>query len=114
MAGASAGGAIAGKIADSAVCARMLYYPVVDSLQNDVQAMHKPVLFMMGTKDSFTPIGKARAFEERLRGQGTPVEAHYFEGLGHPLFRYREPLGDVFYEIRKITDEYLSLMNGEK
>lgn len=107
VAGASAGGAIAGKIADSAVCARMLYYPVVDSLQNDVRAMHKPVLFMMGTKDSFTPICKARAFEEQLRGQGTPVEAHYFEGLGHPLFRYREPLGGVFYEIRKITDGFL-------
>ena len=51
--------------------------------------------------------GKARAFEEQLRGQGTPVEAHYFEGLGHPLFRYREPLGGVFYEIRKITDGFL-------
>lgn len=107
VAGASAGGAIAGKIADSQVCARMLYYPVVDSLGNDVAKMRKPVLFMMGTKDSFTPIGRARAFEERLRRQGTPVEAHYFEGLGHPLFRYRERLGKVFYDIRKITDKFL-------
>lgn len=107
VAGASAGGAIAGKIADSQVCARMLYYPVVDSLSNDVAKMRKPVLFMMGTKDSFTPIGRARAFEERLRRQGTPVEAHYFEGLGHPLFRYRERLGKVFYDIRKITDKFL-------
>ena len=107
VAGASAGGAIAGKIADSQVCARMLYYPVVDSLSNDVAKMRKPVLFMMGTKDSFTPIGRARAFEERLRRQGTPVEAHYFEGLGHPLFRYREGLGKVFYDIREITDKFL-------
>lgn len=107
VAGASAGGAIAGKIADSQVCARMLYYPVVDSLRADVAKMRKPVLFMMGTKDSFTPIGRARAFEEQLRRQGTPVEAHYFEGLGHPLFRYRERLGRVFYDIREITDKFL-------
>lgn len=107
VAGASAGGAIAGKIADSQVCARMLYYPVVDSLSNDVAKMRKPVLFMMGTNDSFTPIGRARAFEEQLRRQGTPVEAHYFEGLGHPLFRYRERLGKVFYDIREITDKFL-------
>lgn len=108
VAGASAGGAIAGKIADSAVCARMLYYPVVDSLRRDVAAMHKPVLFMIGTEDSFTPIDKATEFEARLRQQSTPVKSHYFEGLGHPLFRYREPLGKVFYEIREITDKYLS------
>lgn len=107
VAGASAGGAIAGKIADSLVCARMLYYPVVDSLRADVAKMRKPVLFMMGTKDSFTPIGRARAFETQLRRQGTPVEAHYFEGLGHPLFRYRERLGRVFYDIREITDKFL-------
>ena len=107
VAGASAGGAIAGKIADSLVCARMLYYPVVDSLLDDVAEMRKPVLFMMGTKDSFTPIQKARAFERRLKEQGTPVEAHYFEGLGHPLFRYRERLGKVFYDIRRMTDEFL-------
>lgn len=107
VAGVSAGGAIAGKIADSQVCARMLYYPVVDSLCADVAKMRKPVLFMMGTKDSFTPIGRARAFEEQLRRQGTPVEAHYFEGLGHPLFRYRERLGRVFYDIREITDKFL-------
>ena len=59
-------------------------------------------------KLALTPEGMdARAFEEQLRRQGTPVEAHYFEGLGHPLFRYRERLGRVFYDIREITDKFL-------
>lgn len=108
VAGASAGGAIAGKMEDSVVCARMLYYPVVDSLADDVETMHKPILFMMGSKDSFTPMAKAKDFEAKLREQSTIVESHYFEGLGHPLFRYRECLGSVFYDIREITDRFLS------
>ena len=60
-----------------------------------------PLMFEHGLID------RARAFEEQLRRQGTPVEAHYFEGLGHPLFRYRERLGRVFYDIREITDKFL-------
>lgn len=107
VAGASAGATIAGKIPDRQVSARMLYYPVVDSLSTDVDAITKPTLFMIGTKDSFTDISKARNFISHLQSNTTPLTYYIYEGLGHPLFRYREPLTDVFYTIRRRTDAFL-------
>lgn len=105
IAGASAGGAIAGQVADSLVEGRILYYPVVDSLCANI--MHKPILMLIGTKDSFTPIEKADDFARKLKQQGTPLTYKTYKGLGHPLFRYRDPLTPVFYDIRRETDRWL-------
>lgn len=105
VAGASAGGAIAGQVADSLVEGRMLYYPVVDSICANI--IHKPILLLIGTKDSYTPIEKADSFAKELRQQGTRLTYRTYPGLGHPLFRYREPLTPVFYDIRKETDKWL-------
>lgn len=107
VAGASAGATIAGKIADEAVCARLLYYPVADSLTAERFHMHKPVLFMIGTDDSFTPMGKARSLAATLKQTSTRFQAFFYDGYGHPLFRYREPLTPIFYTIRKRTDSFL-------
>lgn len=109
-AGASAGAVIAGKIPDDRLKARILYYPVVDSLQSEVSQIHRPVLFMIGTRDSFTPIDKTKAFLLRLCENNTYCDYHIFEGLPHPLFRYREPLDAVYYRIRSLTDDFLGKM----
>lgn len=106
-AGASAGAAIAGKIPDDRLRARILYNPVVDSLWSEVPRMHRPVLFMIGTRDSFTPAEKAKTFLLCLRENSTYCDDHIFEGLPHPLFRYKDPLDAVYYQIRSLTDEFL-------
>lgn len=107
VAGASAGATIAGKIDDSKVSARLLCYPVVDSLKHDVGRMRKPVMLLMGTRDQFSPMPKVEAFVEAMKRQGVPVELRVFNGLGHPLFRYREPLTSVYTEILRLTDDFL-------
>lgn len=107
VAGASAGATIAGKIPDNSVCARLLYYPVVDSLTVERFNMHKPVLFMIGTNDSFTSLDRAKDFAETVGNTSTLFCSYFYEGLGHPLFRYRQTLTPVFYTIRKRTDDFL-------
>lgn len=107
VAGASAGATIAGKIPDELICARMLYYPVTDSLATERFHMYKPVLFMIGTNDNFTPIDKARQFANVVSSTSVLFNSYFYEGYGHPLFRYRESLPPVFYTIRQRTDLFL-------
>lgn len=109
VAGASAGGVVAGSIPDSLVRGRILYYPVVDSLK--AESLHQPTLMLIGTNDNFTPIEKADSFVERVCSQGVSLTYKVYEGYGHPLFRYREPLTSVFFDIRRETDKWLRQLN---
>lgn len=104
----------------------VLYYPVIDNSEKgfgspevkrryqEISPLHNidtatpPTLFILGTKDNLVPVETAHAFEQKLTKQGIDCELHLFEGAGHPIFAYRQELNDKFYQIREITDSFLS------
>lgn len=103
----------------------LLYYPVVDNgpdgygpkemkeRYKDVSPLHNidrktpPSLFLIGDKDHLIPINTAEAFRDKCEKNGTECELHVFKGCGHPIFSYRKPLDKVFYDVRKLTDDFL-------
>ncbi len=98
VAGASAGGAMAGSVKGANY--RVLYYPVVDSIRTaggDV-----PTLMLMGSEDPYSDCGKAFSF----------CRNHHFdfmlvEGGRHPLFSYRQQPGKMFVRVKELTDNFL-------
>ncbi len=47
--------------------------------------VNAPVLILGGTADDRRPIQELRDDEQRLRNSGSTVEAHYYQGGGHPV-----------------------------
>ncbi|MEA4885468.1 MAG: alpha/beta hydrolase fold domain-containing protein [Bacteroides graminisolvens] len=116
VAGASAGGGLATMLGcidkDSAEKqsrpnSLVLYYPVVSYLTNMLHPDMPPILYIIGSKDEFTPRNKALEFCEKVRSFGNICEFHLFENCHHPIFYYRKPLTNYYDEILSITDEYL-------
>ena len=134
-AGASAGGHLAavtgiidekpvGKVSSKADLL-LLYYAVVDNSNRgygsdaikeryqEISPIHNinpqspATLFILGTKDPIVSVQTARDFVAKLRDNGVYGELHLVEGAGHPIFSYTQPLTDVFYRIRELTDAFL-------
>jgi carboxymethylenebutenolidase len=57
-----------------------------------------PVQGHYGLLDKVAPAADARAFEARLKAQGTPVEMHYYPGAGHGFYdhSWRPEQGGAF------------------
>lgn len=101
----------------------VLNYPVVDkplrgfpsvSSRNDeiaplyhVSRNTPPTLFLVGTKDHYVPVEVAGAFRDSLESKGVECRLEFFEGAGHPIFLYRQPLNENFYRVRELTDGFL-------
>ena len=103
----------------------MLYYPVVDigpggygspELQQryrEISPLHNvdgstpPALFLVGTKDPIVPVRTAEAFRDTMQRHGVDCELHLFEGAGHPIFLYREPLTENASKMQQLTDAFL-------
>ena len=135
VAGASAGGHLAASLgtigSDERVSADykpnllVLYYPVVDigpggygspELQQrhrEISPLHNvdgstpPALFLVGTKDPIVPVRTAEAFRDTMQRHGVDCELHLFEGAGHPIFLYREPLTENASKMQQLTDAFL-------
>lgn len=130
-AGASAGGQLAaalgtvGSHSDYRPDLMILYYAVVDngptgfgpevmkqrykeiSPLHNISAETPPTLFLVGTKDPVVPVPVARKFKEELNARGIECELHLFQGAGHPIFYYRKPLTGTYYEVLRITSDFL-------
>ncbi len=137
VAGASAGGQLAaalgtvptknsGKaLTDYRPNLLVLYYPVVDNSSRgygsdemkkrfqEISPLHNispstpPTLFILGTKDTHIPVETGQRFKDAMTQAGVDCEFHLMEGAGHPIFEYRKPLTDRFYEIQRLTDAFL-------
>lgn len=124
VAGGSAGGQLAaalGTIRDEVApsyrpALSVLYYPVLDMASRGydnlspighVTAQTPPALILLGTADPIVPVKDAEQYRDQLLQYGIDCELHLFEGAGHPLFYYRKPLTDIYYEIRALTDAFL-------
>ena len=130
-AGASAGGQLAaalgtvGQGTDYCPDLMILYYAVVDnspsgfgpeemkqhyrkiSPLHNISAHTPPALFLVGTKDPIVSVETARRFKELMNEQGVECELHLFRGAGHPIFYYRKPLTNTYYEVLRITSDFL-------
>ena len=42
-----------------------------------------PVLILQGANDRSNPVSRVKAFQEALKGQGTPNASHIYKGMGH-------------------------------
>ena len=143
--GASAGGHLASsvgtigttgtKVAPYCPNLMILNYPVVDNPLHGfgfqalaarykeiaplyhVSSNTPPTLFLLGTKDHYVPVSVAKAFQDTLQHHGVECQLNLFEGAGHPIFLYRQPLTENFYKIREITDDFLirhKYLSGKK
>jgi len=98
VAGASAGGAMAGTVT-GAYC-RILYYPVVDSIR--LSGKDVPTLMLMGSEDQYTDCGKAFDFCKDHHADFVMIE-----GGKHPLFSYRQQPDKMFFTVRELTDSFM-------
>ncbi|MCI6874811.1 MAG: prolyl oligopeptidase family serine peptidase [Parabacteroides sp.] len=103
----------------------LLYYPVLDlgpegyshekvkerwpeiSPLWHVSRQTPETLLMVGLEDRIAPYRVAERFQQALQQKGVRCELQGFPGLGHPLFLYRQPLNETFYEVRRLTDQFL-------
>jgi carboxymethylenebutenolidase len=44
-----------------------------------------PVLILQGSKDKSSPTQRLKDFQEKLKGENSPVETHVYRGVGHNL-----------------------------
>lgn len=133
VAGASAGGQLAaylgtiddGSGRDYKPNLELLYYPVADNSPQgfgpkemkdkfeEVSPLHNlnesnpPTMFVLGTKDKYVPVLTGKAYVSTLLEKGVYAELHLFERGVHPIFKYREPIGEDYFKIQKITDDFL-------
>ena len=135
VAGGSAGGHLAASLgtigttdttrADYCPDLMLLYYPVLDlgpegysheqvkerwqeiSPLWHVSRQTPETLLMVGLEDRIAPYRVAERFQQALQQKGVRCELQGFPGLGHPLFLYRQPLNETFYEVRRLTDQFL-------
>lgn len=135
VAGASAGGQLAGALGTSSPKdsagwdykpdLMLLYYPVLDLVSKNLGLIGEhdiyknispiyniteytpPALFVIGLEDHITSVEMAECFKNKMLLNGVKCELHIFERAGHPIFFYRKPLTDDYYEIQKISDSYL-------
>lgn len=128
--GSSAGGQLAAALgtlpqiaAESRPNLLLLYYAVVDNKEygpetfrnhyeefsplHNISATTPPALFLLGDRDRLIPVQTGRAFRDRMQAAGTECELHIIKGKGHPIFEYRKPLTEIFYDIRTLTDRFL-------
>ena len=146
VAGASAGGHLAACLAlasDPSVRpdAALLWYPVLDvgpagfshalfgerfaeasplhlaQAANGRAIRPPPVLVLMGTEDSATPMATTRAFQDAVQARGGRCELVEFPGGKHPLYAYRaggEPgRSEVMRHVEKFLDS-LSARAGSR
>lgn len=129
-AGSSAGGQLAAALgtlpqidAASRPNLLLLYYAVVDnrtygpetlrSRYAELSPLHNitsatpPALFVLGDRDRLIPVQTGREFRDRMQAAGAECELHILKGKGHPIFEYRKPLTESFYDIRTLTDRFL-------
>ncbi|MCC7523129.1 dienelactone hydrolase family protein [Candidatus Uhrbacteria bacterium] len=68
---------------DPRIKASVVYYgtPTTDAAR--LKNMSRPILGIWGEDDQSVKAADVRAFEEKLKAQGTPVEFHYYAGAGH-------------------------------
>jgi len=50
-----------------------------------IDRLTAPVFIIHGTADPMVPVAQSRWLEAKLRGNGTPVEARYIEGMKHEI-----------------------------
>ena len=74
---------------------------------HNVDGSTPPALFLVGTKDPIVPVRTAEAFRDTMQRHGVDCELHLFEGAGHPIFLYREPLTDNASKMQQLTDAFL-------
>lgn len=98
VAGASAGGAMAGSV--TGACCRILYYPVVDSIR--LSGKDVPTLMLMGSEDQYTDSGRAFGFCKDHHADFVLIE-----GGKHPLFSYRRQPDKMFFRVRELTDSFM-------
>ena len=68
---------------DPRLKASVVYYgtPTADAAR--LKNMSRPILGIWGEDDQSVKAADVRAFEEKLKAQGTPVQFHYYAGAGH-------------------------------
>ncbi len=129
-AGASAGGQLAaalGTLPRIAEISRpnllLLYYPVIDNKEygpkslrthytdfsplHNISAATPPALFLLGDRDRLIPVATGRSFRDRMQTAGVTCELNILKGKGHPIFEYRKPLTEAYFEVRTLTDRFL-------
>lgn len=68
---------------DGRVKASVVYYgtPTTDAAR--LKNMSRPILGIWGVDDQSIKVADVKAFEQKLKDQGTAAEFHYYEGAGH-------------------------------
>jgi carboxymethylenebutenolidase len=68
---------------DQRLKASVVYYGTPTTDAERLKNMSRPILGIWGEDDQSVKAADVRAFEEKLKAQGTPVEFHYYAGAGH-------------------------------
>jgi carboxymethylenebutenolidase len=68
---------------DPRIKASVVYYGTPTTDATRLKNISRPILGIWGEDDQSIKAADVRAFEEKLKAQGTPVEFHYYAGAGH-------------------------------
>lgn len=103
----------------------LLYYPVADngpdghgpqiikkryqefSPLHNISSDSPATLFILGTKDKYVPVETGLLYQRKMLDAGVDCDLILIEGAKHPIFEYRKPLTEKFYDVRYITDNFL-------
>ena len=66
-----------------------------------------PMVMLIGTKDEFTPIDRAKQYVNKIKELGNDCTLHTFEKRHHPIFYYSKPLTDDYTNVLEIIDAFL-------
>lgn len=116
VAGASAGGSMAALLGCidpqstenlSRPDLLILEYPTLQLSENKLRPQMPPMVMLIGTKDEFTTIDRAKQYVNKIKELGNDCTLHTFEKRHHPIFYYRKPLTDDYTNVLEIIDAFL-------
>ncbi len=68
---------------DKRIKASIVYYGTPTTDATRLKNMSRPILGIWGVDDQSIKVADVKAFEQKLKDQGTDVEFHYYEDAGH-------------------------------
>lgn len=85
------------------IAAAVSFYYVLPHGKPDFSGIGGPVLLHFAAEDAFISLDESRALEDEIRGAGSAVESHVYEGVGHAFFNDTNRLGTFNAEARDLA-----------
>ena len=89
----------------------VIFYGQVSAELAVLRALNEPVLGVFGADDQSIPASTVRAFESALKGLGTQVEIHIYEGAGHA---FANPTNSQAFRKEQAVDAWAKTLDSLK